>query len=204
MAFLDYAPKVTRNLIIVNILVFIMTKLRPDLMYGAFTLYYPLSHNFHWWQLLTYMYMHGNLAHIFFNMYTLLIFGCAVENIIGSKKFFVFYTVCGLVAAGLNIGIDALTFNYAPMVGASGAIYGVLIAYAFLFPRSQMTLLFPPVTLNAKTMVLIFVGIELLTGVFMSNSGIAHFAHLGGMLAGFLLMLVWKRTDRLFDRDIWI
>jgi len=204
MAFLDYAPKVTRNLIIVNILVYILTRINPGVMYPAFSLYFPMTQNFHFWQPFTYMYMHGGFFHIFFNMYTLLIFGCAVENIIGSKKFFVFYTLCGLGAAALNIGVDALTYNFAPMVGASGSIYGVLLCYAMLFPQSRMTLLFPPVTLSAKWMVLIFIGIELVTGITGTRMGIAHFAHLGGMLMGFLLMLFWKKTDRLFNRDIWI
>lgn len=204
MAFLEYVPKVTRNLIIVNVLVYILTKINPPVMYGLFSLYFPVMHNFHFWQFFTYMYMHGNLMHIFFNMYTLMIFGGAVENIIGSKKFFVFYTLCGLGAAALNIGVDYLTQNYVPMVGASGSIYGVLICYAMLFPQSRMTLLFPPVTLSAKWMVLIFVGIEFLTGITGTGMGIAHFAHLGGMLTGFLLMIFWKKTNRLFDREIWI
>lgn len=204
MAFLDYAPKVTRNLIIANIFVFIFTKINPEVMYNLFALYFPGEPGFHFWQPFTYMYMHGGFFHIFFNMYTLLIFGCAVENIIGSKKFFVFYTLCGFGAAGLNLGYDAFINSSVAMVGASGSIYGVLLCYAMLFPQSRMTLLFPPVTLKAKWMVLIFIGIELFTGISGTKMGIAHFAHLGGMLMGFLLMLFWKKTNRLFNRDIWI
>ena len=88
-----------------------------------------------------------------------------------------------------------------PTVGASGAIYGVLIAYAMLFPQSRMTLLFPPVTLSAKWMVVIFAAIEFLTGMTGTNTGVAHFAHLGGMLIGYLLMLQWRRRGNLFDKN---
>ena len=90
-----------------------------------------------------------------------------------------------------------------PTVGASGAIYGLLLAYGMLFPESRLTLLFPPISLKARTMVLVFIGIELVSGV-LSMDGIAHFAHLGGMLVGFILIYVWRRAGRLFDRDIWI
>ena len=166
------------------------------------------------------MFMHGGFWHIFFNMYTLFIFGVVVECIIGSKKFLLFYFICGLGAAGLQMftqylemqsflasdsqaamqGIIALKST--PTVGASGAIYGVLIGYAMLFPESRMTLLFPPVTLSAKWMVVIFAAIELFTGVAGWADGIAHFAHLGGMLIGWLMIRWWKRRGVLFDQDV--
>lgn len=135
-------------------------------------------------------------------MYTLVIFGNIVERMIGSKKFLTFYIISGLGAAALHFAMTSLFGgSMAPMVGASGAVYGVLVAYAILFPDSRMTLIFPPVTLKARSMVLVFVGIEMLTGVTGTMEGIAHFAHLGGMLAGFLMIYYWKKRGTLFDRE---
>lgn len=220
--FLGGTPPVTRNLIILNIIVFIATLINRDFMTAEFALFYPTSRYFHWWQVLTHMFMHGGFWHILFNMYTLWLFGSVVENIIGSKKFLLFYFVCGLGAAGLHLGVEflqmqsfmegaALGNNVAlqniavikltPTVGASGAIYGVLIGYAMLFPASKMTLLFPPVTLSAKWMVIVFAAIELLTGVTGTVAGVAHFAHLGGMLIGWLMIFYWRKRGKLFDKD---
>lgn len=220
--FLGGTPPVTRNLIILNIIVFIATLINRDFMTAEFALFYPTSRYFHWWQVLTHMFMHGGFWHILFNMYTLWLFGGVVENIIGSKKFLLFYFICGLGAAGLHLGVEflqmqsfmegaALGNNVAlqniavikltPTVGASGAIYGVLIGYAMLFPASKMTLLFPPVTLSAKWMVIVFAAIELLTGVTGTVAGVAHFAHLGGMLIGWLMIFYWRKRGKLFDKD---
>ena len=218
-SFLSRIPPVTRNLIIVNVIIFIATLVNENFMIGTFGLFYPSSPYFRWWQVITHMFMHGGFWHIFFNMYTLFIFGMVVERIIGSKKFLLFYFICGLGAAGLQMGTQYLemqayisagtqkalqamaALKMTPTVGASGAIYGVLIGYAMLFPESRMTLLFPPVTLSAKWMVVIFAVIELFTGVTGLVGGVAHFAHLGGMLIGWLLIRMWRRRGVLFDRD---
>ena len=218
--FLSSLPPVTKNLIIINVIVFLASLLNENFMIGTFALFYPTSQYFHWWQVVTHMFMHGGFWHIFFNMYTLLIFGCVVERIIGSKKFLLFYFICGLGAVALHLGVEYLQMqsymqgaalgnataiqNIAmikntPTVGASGAIYGVLMGYAMLFPESRMTLLFPPVTLSAKWMVAIFAAIELFTGVTGISAGIAHFAHLGGMLIGWLMILSWRKRGVLFD-----
>lgn len=205
--FLGNIPTVTKNLIIINLLMFIGTCINPSAMNAAFPLFPLMSHRFHFWQFVTYMFMHGGIWHLFFNMYALFIFGCTIESVIGSKKFLSFYMICGFGAAGLHLLIQELTHSYAPMVGASGSIYGVLIAYAMLFPTSRLTLIFPPVSLSAKAWVLIFIGIELFMGLLSIHNlqdGVAHFAHLGGMLAGFLLVLFWRKSGRLFDKDIWI
>ena len=220
--FLGGTPPVTRNLIILNIIVFIATLINREFMTAEFALFYPTSRYFHWWQVLTHMFMHGGFWHILFNMYTLWLFGSVVENIIGSKKFLLFYFVCGLGAAGLHLGVEFLqmqsfmegaalgnsvalqniaVIKLTPTVGASGAIYGVLIGYAMLFPASKMTLLFPPVTLSAKWMVIVFAAIELLTGVTGTVAGVAHFAHLGGMLIGWLMIFYWRKRGKLFDKD---
>ena len=216
----------TRNLIIINVIVFIATLINENSMTATFALFYPTSQYFHWWQPLTHMFMHGGFWHIFFNMYTLYIFGLAVERTIGSRKFLLFYFICGFGAAALHLGVQWLqassfmsqmasassevaasaAASYArlkmiPTVGASGAIYGVLLGYAFLYPQNRMTLLFPPVTLSAKWMVLIFLGIELLTGVTGTVDGVAHFAHLGGALFGWLMMIWWRRNGTLYNQD---
>jgi len=219
MAFLDNVPKVTRNLLIINILMFIGFLLNQTKMTTMFALFYPASPYFHWWQYITHMFMHGGWWHIIFNMYTLFIFGSVLERIIGEKKFLIFYFVCGLGAAALHTGVEYLqaqsymaqiaqgntaamqayqTLKMTPTVGASGAIYGLLIGYAMLFPNAQLTLVFPPITLTAKWWIIIFAVIELVTGVTGMAAGIAHFAHLGGMLFGFLLIRYWKKKGTLF------
>ena len=220
--FLSSLPPVTKNLIIINVIIFLATLVNENFMIGTFALFYPTSPYFHWWQVVTHMFMHGGFWHIFFNMYTLLIFGCVVERFIGAKKFLLFYFICGFGAVALHLGVEYLqmqsymngaamgnataiqqieAIKMTPTVGASGAIYGVLMGYAMLFPESRMTLLFPPVTLSAKWMVVVFAAIELGTGVTGWASGIAHFAHLGGMLIGWLMILWWRGRGILFDKD---
>ncbi|MBO6168672.1 MAG: rhomboid family intramembrane serine protease [Bacteroidales bacterium] len=217
--FLSSIPPVTRNLILVNVVIYIATLVNENFMIGTFGLFYPSSHFFHWWQVVTHMFMHGGIWHIFFNMYTLFIFGVVVERILGSKKFLLFYFVCGLGAAAMQIGTQYIEMQMflssdsqsalqsivalknTPTVGASGAIYGVLMGYAMLFPQSKMTLIFPPVTLSAKWMVVIFAVIELFTGVAGFADGVAHFAHLGGMLIGWLMIRWWRKRGVLFEKD---
>ena len=206
--FMSNVPTVTKNLIIINVIVFLFTwvlERRDSTFMNAFVLFDPSTPWFHPWQLITYMFMHGGFWHILFNMYTLFIFGSVVERIIGSKKFLVFYLICGVGAAGFHLLVTALLSGMSgPMVGASGAIYGVMLAYAMLFPESKLTLIFPPVTLSAKWMVIVFAAIELVTGVTSTVEGIAHFAHLGGMLFGFLIIKFWKSRNILFDHDKFI
>ena len=220
--FLSSVPKVTRNLIIINVIVYIATLINKEFMIATFAMFYPTSPYFRVWQIVTHMFMHGGFAHILFNMYTLWMFGSVLERMIGEKKFLIFYVVCGLGAVALHTGVEYLQVqgfmraiaegsttaaqSYAelkatPVVGASGAIYGVIIGYAMLFPESKLTLLFPPVTLSAKWMVIIFAGLELLFGITGSAVNIAHFAHLGGMLFGWLLITYWKKKGTLFDRN---
>lgn len=214
-------PTVTRNLLVINVILYVATLINENFMISTFALFYPTSQYFHWWQILTHMFMHGSIWHIFFNMYALYIFGCVVERMIGTRKFLIFYFLCGLGAAALHLGVEALQaaslmdkiadgsqaaaqsymqLKMTPTVGASGAIYGVLIGYAMLFPTARLTLIFPPITLSAKAWVLIFVGIELLTGITGTADGVAHFAHLGGMLVGWILILWWRKRGTLFDR----
>ena len=220
--FMSNVPTATKNIIIINVLVMIMTSLNGDFMYENFALFYPTSPFFHIWQPVTHMFMHGGFWHLFFNMYTLYFFGRVLEERWGAKKFLVFYFVTGLGAALVHTGVEWLQMQtwmsqvaegslvaqqkihilkMTPTVGASGAIYGVLMGFAMLYPDALMSLIFPPVTLKAKWFVLIFGGIELLTGVTGVGGGIAHFAHLGGLIFGYLLILYWKKKHTLYGRD---
>lgn len=220
--FLSSLPPVTKNLIIINVVVFLVTLARHNYFAGVLGLHFPASPLFRWWQVITHMFMHGDWMHILFNMYTLFIFGIVLERIIGGKKFLLFYFICGLGAEAMHLGVQFLQVQtylpganlgnaeaiahiqdiyLVPTVGASGAIYGVLMGYAMLFPESRMTLLFPPITLSAKWMVGVFAAIELLTGITGAASNIAHFAHLGGMLIGWLMILQWRKRGILFDKN---
>ena len=197
-----YLPPAVKNLLIINIIVFIGTELIGDPMYQWFALFPIGSPFFRWWQFVTHMFMHGNFMHIFFNMWSLIVFGPMLERLWGSKKFLIFYFVCGLGAA-LCHELVLLTqpLSNIPTVGASGAIYGLLLGFGMLYPNYVLTLVFPPVSLKAKWFVAIFAGIELLTGVLGTHDGVAHFAHLGGMLIGWLLILWWRKRGVLFDQN---
>ena len=219
--FLANVPAAVKNIIIINALVMVMTMLNENFMYEKFALFYPTSPFFHWWQPLTHMFMHGGFWHLFFNMYTLYIFGSVLERVWGPKKFLAFYFVTGLGAAAIHTGVEWIqmqgwlaqaaegshsalmaihSLKMTPTVGASGAIYGVLMGYAMLYPDSILTLIFPPISLKAKWFVLIFAAIELLTGVTGTGGGIAHFAHLGGLIFGYILIHVWKKKGTLYSR----
>jgi len=189
-------PPVTRNIIIANILILILMAFdNSNTTIRVFALFSPVSGNFHIWQLITYMFLHGGFWHIFFNMYALMVFGSALENVWGGKRYLLFYIACGIGAALCHI---LLVHSGVPTVGASGAIYGILIGYAMLYPESMLTMLFPPISLKAKWFACIFAGIELLMGVLATNDGVAHFAHLGGMLVGLILILYWKKKHTMY------
>ena len=215
-------PTAIKNIIVINVLVMLMTYLNEDFMYEKFALFYPTSPFFHWWQPVTHMFMHGGFWHLFFNMYTLFIFGTVLERVWGTRKFLIFYFVPGLGAAAIHTGVEWIQMQnwigaaaegsiaaqnsihmlkMTPTVGASGAIYGVLMGYAMLYPDYVLTLIFPPISLKAKWFVLVFAAIELLTGVTGVGGGIAHFAHLGGLIFGYLLIWYWKKRHTLYGRD---
>ena len=213
--FLENIPPVTRNLLYVNVIMFVATLINPVFMKGTFAMAFPLATDFRWWQIVTHMFMHDGFFHIFFNMYTLVMFGMVVERVLGTKKFLILYAITGFGAVALHTGVEFLQvqqlikaypgtspqyiYNSIPHVlGASGAVYGVLVAFAMLYPQARMTLIFPPVTLDAKWMVIIFIGIELFTGVTGTQMGVAHFAHLGGALFGWLTILYWRKRGNLY------
>lgn len=214
-------PTAVKNIIIINVLVMVMMALNETFMLEKFALFYPTSPFFHWWQPVTHMFLHGGFGHLFFNMYALFIFGSVLERVWGTKKFLLFYFVTGVGAAAVHIGVQWIqmqalmnsvgegsmaavqaihNLKMTPTVGASGAIYGVLMGYAMLYPDSVLTLIFPPVSLKAKWFVLIFAAIELALGVFGTRAGIAHFAHLGGLIFGFVLIMYWKKRRMLYSR----
>ena len=208
--FLNRFPPVTRNILLINIVMYIATVINQNFMVSTFAMFYPASPFFRIWQPITYLFMHGGFWHLFFNMFCLLT--------IGSKKYLIFYFVAGLGAAlthtvveyfqmeamaSANSGIlsaGQINLLRTPTLGASGAIYGIQIGYAMLYPNDIWTLIFPPISLKAKWFVLIFIAIELFTGVTGTMDGVAHFAHLGGMLFGFLLLLYWKKSGKLWQK----
>ena len=192
---------ITVHLIIINVIFYLATRLNQGYMYSTFALFYPTTPWFKPWQVVSYMFMHGGFWHLFFNMYSLYIFGMAVERILGQKKYLILYFLAGLGAAAAQLGVQALdpAIQNVPTVGASGCIYGIIIAFAMIFPEARLTLIFPPVTLSAKWMAIIFIGIELITGITGTQAGVAHFAHLGGALIGWLLIWWWFKRPKKDD-----
>lgn len=211
--FISQIPTVTKNLVAINILMFIATLINENFMVTNFAMFYPASPFFKPWQILTHMFMHGGFWHIFFNMYSLLMFGSILERSLGPKKFLIFYFVTGLGAVALHTGVEWMQARVfiangdvdayqrllvTTTLGASGAIYGVLIGFAMLYPQARLTLIFPPIPMTAKWLVIIFAAIELFFGINGIQEGVAHFAHLGGMLFGWLLIRWWRKHGKLY------
>ena len=236
-----------KHLLIINVIFFVASLSLGDVMYDWFALHYPSNDNFQLWQPLTHMFMHGDLGHIFFNMFGLYMFGTPIEQMWGRKKFIFFFLSTGFGAAALQLGLyyyqvshvsDLLTsqgltvtqitnfFNTRDlpfsiveelgrekllsglsafngvMVGASGALYGVLVAFAFLFPNARLMLLFPPIPVKAKILVPILILGDLFFGFTSYSIGpIAHFAHVGGAITGFIMLWYWKKSQ--FDNNRW-
>ena len=213
-------PPVVLNLIIANVVVFLAMKLYDsNMMYTNFamfnvdfrclgeadmTLFKP-------WQPFTYMFMHSavDFSHLFFNMFSLWMFGRTLELELGWKRFLIYYMVCGVGAALFQMGVAQIDLAHleigskawyaymsTPTVGASGAIFGLLLAFGLLHPNALISLIFPPITLKAKWFVVIYGVLELLLGVTGSMANVAHFAHLGGMFWGWLLLLWWRHQAR--------
>ena len=200
---------VVYNLLIANVVAYLATMLLDtNQMYALFALFPIGSPFFEVWQPITYMFLHGDFSHIFFNMFALWMFGRGLEMEMGSKRFFIYYFTCGIGAALVQLGmaeVDIMNmeshgaiWNYmlTPTVGASGAVFGLLLAFGMMHPNATIMLLIPPIPMKAKWFVVIYGIIELLLIIFQAQDGIAHFAHLGGMFWGWLLMLFWQRRDR--------
>lgn len=226
-------PPITKALLVLNALFFVAKYIAAmnfginlDLILGAF---FPLSQNFQSYQIITHMFMHGDLVHFFFNMFALWMFGSSVERTLGDRKYLILYFLSGLGAFAIfnftnyleaksliesyqmtaaevqnlrNLdpfmaitGKEDVSMIYSiPMVGASGAIFGVLVAFGMLFPNAILMLIFPPIPLKAKYFIPIYIIIELYLAVRnQPGDNIAHYAHLGGALIGFLLIRNWKK-----------
>lgn len=227
---LSAMPPVTKHLIAINLIVWLIAFISPSLRgvfekYGA--LYYFTSYQFNPVQLLTYMFIHFDFWHLFFNMFALFMFGISIERVFGSSRFLFYYVACGLGAALIQLGVFAFMVDHysslipdsmvvaaeqgqyylsepasfklaalinTPVIGASGAVYGILLAFAVIFPNLPLYIMFIPVPVKAKWVVIGYAVIELLQAV-SNNPGdnVAHVAHLGGMLVGFAMILYWKK-----------
>ena len=198
MAYNNYRPSqkvppVVLNLIIINVIVFVAQYALDSTLNLTmrFALYPFNSGMFEPYQLVTHMFLHGGFFHILFNMYALWIFGAVLEKIWGPKKFLIFYLVCGL-AAGMA---EAFLVSGGPAIGASGAIMGLLGAFAYTFPNTQFYMIPFPFPIKAKYMAAIFAAFDLFGG-FAGGDNVAHFAHLGGLAMGLILVIIWNKTDK--------
>jgi membrane associated rhomboid family serine protease len=215
-------PPITKNLLIINVLCYfgIIVARRYGLdLDSVLGLHFFLASDFKLYQLFTYMFMHANLEHIFFNMFAVWMFGRTLEMVFGSKRFLTYYLVCGIGAGivqeviqyvfyatelvrydSVNIGVEIVPMaeylNFMTTVGASGAVYGILLAFGMLFPNSQMFVFPLPFPIKAKFFVIGYAVIELFLGLGQTGDGVAHFAHLGGMIFGFLLIMYWRKKSK--------
>jgi membrane associated rhomboid family serine protease len=217
-------PPVVKNLLIINIICFLPVLFWGNIVIEKLGIYYFDSPLFRPWQLVSYMFLHGGWAHIIFNMFALYSFGTAIEYIMGSKRFFNFYFICGFGAIALQMLVQAIEVHgvtdsitlaqpqldasylqygqeaaaklygiyHGPMVGASGAIFGLLIAFGMIYPNAELMIMFIPVPVKAKYIIPVYVLLELSLGVAQfSGDSVAHFAHLGGGILGFILVKAW-------------
>lgn len=195
-------PRITKFLLIANFVVFILQYLSRDLLTYLLSLHYFTSEDFHFFQLFSYMFLHGGFSHLFFNMFALWMFGQVIENHLGTNRFLIYYLVCGIGAGLIQelswywSGVNPYFVNQYMTVGASGAIFGILLAFGLLFPNQPIFLFFIPIPIKAKYFVTAYALIELYSGVHVSaGDNVAHFAHLGGMIFGFLLIRYWQNNS---------
>jgi membrane associated rhomboid family serine protease len=184
-------PPTTRALMLICTAVFCVQYLAPAVLTPWLALFGPLSGRFMPWQPVTYAFLHGGPTHLFFNMLGLWMFGAELEMLWGRKRYLLFLLACVLSAAVAQMVLATFFGGGGFTVGASGAVFGLMMAMAMTFPHRDFTLVIPPVTLNIKVIVAIWGVLELLYGV-MGEIGVAHFAHLGGMLGGFLMLRYWR------------
>lgn len=224
-------PTVTKNLLIINVIVFIVSMAIGQVvdLNDIFGLHFFLASDFQLYQLITYMFLHAGWMHLFFNMFALWMFGCVVENVWGPRKFLLFYLVCGIgagvsqevaqffqfysVAAeqipGFNLtdvsrvaAVNDSMINLWTTVGASGAIYAILLAFGMTFPEERIFIFPLPIPIKAKWFVMLYAGVEIFAVLGVSNDNVAHLAHLGGMLFGYFLIRYWrKHPGRRYGRD---
>jgi rhomboid family protein len=195
-------PPVTLALVVANVAVFLLQLAVPGIVI-PFALW-PLGSSvvngtgvgFEPWQLVTYAFLHGSLLHIGFNMFALYMFGSPVEQVFGARRYLWYYFVCVVSAAIAQLSVSALTGAVYPSIGASGGVFGLLLAYAIYFPHTKIMLLFPPIPMSARVFVIGYALLELYFGVTGTQEGVAHFAHLGGMVGGFIMLRYWRGRGR--------
>src|SRR5215468_988552 len=199
-------PPVTLALVAANVAVFLLQSAAPGIL-TPFALW-PIGAaeisggraSFQLWQVVTYAFLHGGLLHLAFNMFALYMFGGPIEQVFGGRRYLVYYFVCVVSAAIAQLAVSALTGTVYPTIGASGGVFGLLLAYAIYFPRNRIMLLFPPIPMSARTFVIVYAVLELFFGVTGTEEGVAHFAHLGGLVGGFVLLYYWRGLDSLRRR----
>ncbi|MFT4102725.1 MAG: rhomboid family intramembrane serine protease [Burkholderiaceae bacterium] len=185
-------PPITQALLIINVLAWLLQTQAGDLMLYWLALWPVASPLFEPWQVLTYAFLHGGLAHLAFNMFGLMMFGAELERVWGPRRFLAFYLISVLFAALAQGTVTAMTGSPYPTVGASGGLFGLLVGFAMVFPHRRITPLIPPIPMPAWLFVTIYGLIELAMGVSGTASGIAHFAHLGGLVGGWLTIRYWR------------
>lgn len=196
-------PPVTRYLLIANVLVFALQQLLPDASSLALVSHFalwplgpsPYSNvaGFEPWQLVTYAFMHGGYEHILFNMFGLYMFGGVIEHTFGARNYTIYYFVCAIVAAVAQLLVMKYFPNgFYPTIGASGALFGLLLAFGMLYPQEKMFLIFLPIPMPAWLFVIGYALVELVLGVTGTQAGVAHFAHLGGMVGGYVMIQYWR------------
>jgi membrane associated rhomboid family serine protease len=185
-------PPVTQILIIANVAVFLLETVAGGILFRLFALW-PLSSGFLPWQVVTYGFLHGGLTHLLLNMLALYMFGGEIERVVGQRRYLTFYFVCVLSAAIAQLLVTAvLAAPPYPTVGASGGVFGLLLAFAMYFPNRRVLLIIPPIPMPAWLFVTLFGILELYFGVTGTQAGVAHFAHLGGMVGGYLMIRHWR------------
>ena len=190
---------ITKNIIILNVIVFILSNTFLQQMYYYLVAYFPLAPEFKSWQIVTHMFMHGGIMHIAFNMLTLASFGPLLERFLGEKKYILLYFLSGLGAYALNslwIYYEMIAeeqFINVAMLGASGAIFGVVAAFTALYPNAEMMIMFIPFPIKAKILLPIVIVGSIYLGI-NNVGGVAHFAHIGGALVGYILIKIWGRN----------
>lgn len=189
-------PPATRALILLNVAVFVLQQFVGPALQELFALWPQSSGLFEPWQLITYAFLHASVAHIFLNMFALFMFGRSLEQYWGARRFLLYYLVCVLAAAFTQLVVEGSGGPQEPVLGASGGVFGVLLAFAWYFPKQRLILIPIPIPLPAWLFVTLYALLELIFGITGTEQGVAHFAHLGGMLGGMLCILYWRARRR--------
>lgn len=192
-------PPVTRALLLTNGVVFLLEQVMGEPLFIWFGLWpfgspsFDGTPGFLPWQLVTYGFLHSSLLHLFFNMFALYMFGSEIERVFGQRRYLAYYFTCVITAAVAQLAVSALSGSPPyPTVGASGGVFGLLLAFGMYFPRRTVMLIFPPIPMPAWLFVTLYGAIELYLGITGTQAGVAHFAHLGGMVGGYLMIRYWR------------